>query len=76
MKIASIEPAGYEDVFNMEVDDTHDYAVENGVIVHNCRYVLMANPIGPRKNILQEDHYGEDPLNLRQANQERKRWWE
>lgn len=50
--------------------DTEDH------IYDACRYVFMANPIGPRKNILQEDHYGEDPLNLRNANQERKRWWE
>lgn len=49
--------------------DTEDH------IYDECRYVLMANPIGPRKNILQEDKYGEDPLNLR-PNTERKRWWE
>lgn len=49
MKVKSIEAAGFADVYNMEVEDTHDFAVENGVIVHNCfdtmRYVCAANPI-------------------------------
>lgn len=39
-------------VYNMEVDDTHDFAVEGGIIAHNCydelRYVCMSNPIAPR----------------------------
>ena len=51
MKIKSISYAGKEDVFNLEVEDTHNFAVENGAIVHNCRYVLMANPIAARKNM-------------------------
>lgn len=41
MKIKAIRYAGKADVFNMEVADTHDYAIENGLIVHNCRYVIM-----------------------------------
>lgn len=52
MKVKRIIPAGTADVYNMEVDGTHDFAVESGVIVHNCydesRYVLMKNPIAPR----------------------------
>lgn len=36
-------------MFNMEVADTHDFAVNGGVIVHNCydelRYVCMKNPV-------------------------------
>lgn len=48
MKITSIVPAGVADTYNMEVDETHDFAVENGVISHNCRYVAMKNPISPR----------------------------
>lgn len=34
--IESIEFDGYEDVYNMEVTDNHNYAVNNGVILHNC----------------------------------------
>lgn len=48
MKVVSIMYAGKADVYNMEVEDTHDYAVENGAIVHNCRYFCMARKIQPR----------------------------
>lgn len=55
MKIKSIAYAGVEDVYNMEVEGTHDFAVGCGVIAHNCydelRYVCMKNPIAARKNI-------------------------
>lgn len=67
MKIKSITSAGTEDVYNMEVDETHDYAVENGIIVHNCRYVLMSNPIAARANVLQQIDL-DDPLNQRLKN--------
>lgn len=49
MRVKSVTWLGKEPVFNMEVEETHDFAVENGVIVHNCydalRYVLNANPM-------------------------------
>lgn len=52
MKVKAIVPAGRMDVFNMEVEDTHDFAVQGGVIVHNCydecRYICMENPIAMR----------------------------
>jgi hypothetical protein len=52
MKIKSIKAAGNADVYNMEVEGTHDFTVNGGVIAHNCydelRYVCMANPIAPR----------------------------
>lgn len=55
MLVEKIEPAGTADVYNMEVDETHDFAVENGVIAHNCydecRYFLMMRPVAPRKRI-------------------------
>ena len=34
-KVISVEFYGYEDVYNMEVEDTENY-VANGVVVHNC----------------------------------------
>lgn len=53
MKIRSITPAGKADVFNMEVEDTHDYVVNGGFVAHNCydatRYFLMDHPITPTK---------------------------
>lgn len=34
-----IEKVGSADVYNMEVEDTHNF-VANGIVVHNCRYIL------------------------------------
>lgn len=53
MKVKRVSFSGYADVYNLEVEDTHNFAVENGVIVHNCadetRYMCMANPMKPVK---------------------------
>lgn len=54
MKIKSIVPSVEADTYNMEVADTHDYAIADGVISHNCRYVCMKNPIAPRKRAVQK----------------------
>lgn len=38
---------GRADVYNMEVEDVHNYAIQGGLIVHNCealRYGLMSRP--------------------------------
>ena len=49
MKVKRVRPAGAADVFNMEVEDTHDFAVNGGTIVHNCydeaRYMCMEYPV-------------------------------
>jgi hypothetical protein len=34
VKAVEIEPC--EDVYNMEVDDNHNFAINGGLIVHNC----------------------------------------
>ena len=49
MRVVGIEYAGKRDVYNMEVAETHDFAVsKSGIIVHNCydalRYFLMSRP--------------------------------
>ena len=68
MKITKIEPAGLADVYNMEVEDTHDFAVGAGVIVHNCydewRYICMRNPIPmPKREATRPRAYNPlDPL--------------
>ena len=36
VRIAKIEKASAEPVYNMEVDDNHNFAISEGVIVHNC----------------------------------------
>ena len=46
-KIKSIELDGYEDVFNMEVANHHNYSVNGGFILHNCdsiRYFVVSRP--------------------------------
>jgi hypothetical protein len=35
-QVVSIEPAEDQDVYNLEVEDTHAFAVNGGLIVHNC----------------------------------------
>lgn len=66
MKIKSIRYAGKMDVFNMEVEDTHDFVVQGGIISHNCadewRYLCMARPITPIRAIPETVHLF-DPLN-------------
>lgn len=45
VKVKSIKLLPREDVYNLEVEDTHNFAVGSGVIIHNCadkeRYALM-----------------------------------
>lgn len=53
--ISAIIPAGTEPVYNMEVQDTHDFVVNNGIVVHNCydevRYICMEYPINPPERV-------------------------
>ena len=34
--IKAIRKIGKADVYNMEVEDNHNFAIEGGLIVHNC----------------------------------------
>jgi hypothetical protein len=47
IKIAKIERVENQDVYNMEVQDHHNFTVEGGLVVHNCidasRYALEGN---------------------------------
>ena len=36
VKVKGVYPAGIEDVYNMEVDNHHNYCVNGGYILHNC----------------------------------------
>ena len=51
MKVKSVRRAGRADVYNMEVDETHDFVIQGGVISHNCadewRYFCMSRPVRP-----------------------------
>ena len=46
-KVISVKHVGHEPVYNLEVEDTHCFAINEGFIVHNCeafRYGLMSRP--------------------------------
>lgn len=49
LRVKSVTYAGKADVYNMEVDDTHDFVVNGGFVAHNCydavRYMCMAYPM-------------------------------
>ena len=66
MKVKAIRYVGKADVYNMEVEDTHDFVVQGGVVVQNCldsiRYICMARPKAPRV-IKDEKKPMYDPLN-------------
>lgn len=46
--VVAVTPSRVQDVYNLEVADTHCFAVNGGFIVHNCydetRYMLMGRP--------------------------------
>ena len=47
-KVKSVEFIGLDDVYNMEVDDHHNYSVNGGLILHNCdaiRYFVAGRPV-------------------------------
>lgn len=65
MKVVCVEPVGIADVYNMTVEDTHDFVLANGIVTHNCdeiRYMCMSHQIPPRK-IEKKTRPLSDPLN-------------
>ena len=66
MRIKSIRYAGKMDVYNMEVEDTHDFVV-HGIISHNCaddvRYFCMSRPVKPIR-VIEKKQIISDPLNM------------
>ena len=65
MKVKSVSYVGEQDVYNMEVEDTHDFVIQGGVVAHNCadecRYFCMMNPVSPRMPALPDDWH-KNPL--------------
>ena len=51
--VKSIRKIGKADVYNMEVEDNHNFAIEGGLIVHNCmdatRYFVKTEKIAVEK---------------------------
>lgn len=75
MKIKSVTYAGKADVYNMEVEDTHDFVIQGGVISHNCldatRYFCMLRQVAPARIDHNRTAIANDPLsddNLIKAN--------
>ena len=56
--IKKIEVIGRADVYNMEVEDNHNFAVEGGLIVHNCmdatRYFVKTERISMERRRIGE----------------------
>ena len=67
MKVKAIRRAGCADVYNMEVEETHDFVIQGGVISHNCadewRYFCMSRPIKPIRAV-KEQRILFDPLDM------------
>lgn len=49
VRVVQVEQDGEESVYNMEVEDNHNFAVNGGMIVHNCmdavRYFIKTKHI-------------------------------
>ena len=41
-RVIKVEFDGYEDVYNLEVEEFHNFAINGGLIVHNCDSVRYA----------------------------------
>ena len=56
VKIAKIEKDTQEPVYNMEVEDNHNFAINGGLIVHNCmdamRYMVKTKRLAVPKRRL------------------------
>ena len=49
MRIKSIKPAGIEPVYNMTVEEFHNYLIHGGIILKNCdaaRYFAVTRTLG------------------------------
>ena len=51
--VKAVEIDGYADVYNMEVEGNHNFAINGGLIVHNCmdsmRYFVKTMRIVAKK---------------------------
>lgn len=42
-RVKSIRYIGEQPVYNMEVEDHHNFSVNGGLIVHNCGYGIISH---------------------------------
>lgn len=65
VRVKSVKPAGREDAYNMEVEWYHNFAINGGLIVHNCeslRYGLMSRPAPKIITVKQKKERRFDPF--------------
>ena len=49
MRVKSVKPAGVEPVYNMTVEEFHNYLIHGGIILKNCdalRYFCVTRTLG------------------------------
>ena len=67
MKVKSVRRAGRADVYNMEVEETHDFVIQGGVISPNCadawRYFCMSRTVKTMLAVPEKPQWI-DPLNM------------
>lgn len=66
-RVKCVRKVGTADVYNLEVEEAHNFAIQGGLIVHNCesvRYALMSRPSPAReKPSAERAAYQYNPLN-------------
>ena len=50
-QVSKVRKIGKDNVYNMEVEDLHNY-IANGIVVHNCRYLIMEYSLTGRAPIV------------------------
>lgn len=63
MKVKAITPAGIEPVYNMTVDEFHNYLIHGGIILKNCdalRYFAVTRTLGAEPAPVAEEAEFED----------------
>lgn len=58
MKVKAVKPAGVEPVYNMTVEEFHNYLIHGGIILKNCdaiRYYAVTRTLNAEKPVVQTD---------------------
>ena len=58
MQLCGLVEAGYADVYDLEVEDTHEFFA-NGILVHNCYRYGMKSMLAPKRKT-QTDIFNEE----------------
>jgi len=60
LSVLRVQSAGSSDVYCMEVPTTHAFALENGAVVHNCRYAMMMKRFATVNQAVKPRRHGAD----------------